>query len=73
MTVEMTESCFGMIGTWSFLLTDTDNGLAIVIHEDSITDGFMMRGILSLIGRDGNLKLQLKAIEIALNETDNGQ
>lgn len=73
MTVEMTESGFGMTGLWKFNLETTETGTAVTIHENSDTKGFIMRGILSIVGRDGNLKLQLKAIEKALKESNDGE
>lgn len=66
MVVEMTESDFGMTGTWQFELSDTETGCALTIHENSTTEGFVMRGFLTLVGRDGNLRLQLMNIENVL-------
>lgn len=73
MTVQMMESGFGMTGNWTFELDETEKGTKVTISESSDTKGFIMRGILSIIGRDGNLKLQMKAIEKALKETGHGE
>lgn len=68
LVVEMTESGFGMTGTWTFLLEGEAGGTRVTILENSLTEGLVMRGILSIVGRDGNLGLQLKALRKGLAE-----
>ncbi len=65
--VEMLQSDFGMTGTWTFLLEAEGAGTKVTIVENSRTDGWLMRGILALIGRNGNLGLQLRTIHQRLS------
>lgn len=59
----MIESSFGMKGLWTFTLVPEGKKTKITIAESSVTDGFIMRSILTLVGRDGNLGLQTRVLE----------
>ncbi len=59
----MIESGFGMKGIWTFTLTPEGEKTKITISENSVTDGFVMRSILTLVGRDGNLQLQTRVLQ----------
>ncbi len=74
MEVNMIKSDFGMRGTWKFIFQQIDDNITkVVITEKSVTEGFLMRTILSIVGRDGNLKLQMKAIEKNINLYKDGK
>ena len=61
--VRMVKSDFGMEGMWRFELEPRGNKTKVTIHEHSFTHGFIMRSMLSLVGRNGNLMLQMRAIK----------
>ena len=61
--IRMIESGFGMKGTWTFLLTPEHGKTKVTITENSVTDGLVMRSILTLVGRNGNLKLQTNVLK----------
>ncbi len=61
--VRMVKSDFGMQGMWHFELKPQGDKTEVTIHEHSFTHGFIMRSILSLVGRDANLMLQMRTIK----------
>lgn len=60
--IEMTRSSFGLSGVWKFYFLPVPGGTYVLVTERSVADGIIMRGILSLLGRDSNMGLQLKVI-----------
>jgi hypothetical protein len=61
--VHMIKSDFGMHGIWHFELEPEGSKTKVTIYEHSFTNGFIMRSILSLVGRNGNIMLQMRAIK----------
>jgi hypothetical protein len=63
MVVEMKESTFGMSGTWTYQLNEEGNATVVTVTEDSNTDNVWLRSIMTLAGRDANLKIEVEKIE----------
>ncbi len=70
MVIEMTRSDFGLSGFWTFLLTEENNTTKIELQEESEARELPMRSILSILGRKGNMKLLLRALEKEVKKTN---
>lgn len=68
LTLNMIESTFGMSGTWTYELNDTEKGLKVTIYEESNIDSFFAKAMMTLVGRDANLKQELRYIENSLSK-----
>lgn len=68
--IEMDGSSFGMSGTWTYELEATaDNSTQLTVIEDSKTTNAMVRSLLTLAGRDANLKTEFVNVRKALGLT----
>ena len=64
-TMRMSESTFAMTGTWTYELEKQDKETRVTIKEDSENHSVYVRSILTLYGRDANLKQEMDLIEKA--------
>lgn len=62
-TIRMVQSDFGMTGTWRFAFVPEGTKTRVTLTEHSDNEGLLMRSILNTIGRDGNMKLLLRAVQ----------
>ncbi|MCB1191549.1 MAG: SRPBCC family protein [Leptospiraceae bacterium] len=68
LVLNMKESTFGMTGIWVYELNPADEGKTLVtISESSTLDNFMLRILFAFIGRDANLKEEVKLIKKDIN------
>lgn len=63
LVVRMLDSGFGMTGTWTFDLVGEGENTRVTLTENSTTEGWLMRSILTILGRDANMGLLLKALK----------
>jgi hypothetical protein len=60
MEIKMTESSFGISGIWKYELEKlSDSKTKITVSENSLTENFYIRTILTIFGRDSNLKQEI--------------
>lgn len=65
--LKMVESTFGMSGEWAYTLEKISDGKTkVTFYEDSTIDSFSVRAIMTIFGRDGNLKKEKENLDLAL-------
>jgi len=64
--VEMTESTYGVTGTWEFKINREVGRTKITIREDSICKNILRRGLLFYLGRDKETTDWMKFIRVRL-------
>lgn len=66
LAVRMEESTFGMTGTWTYELADAGASTALTIHEESFTTSVLLRALMTMSGRDTNLRREIDTLRSAL-------
>ena len=66
--ISMTESTFGITGTWKYEIQEIDSSTTVTITENSTTCKILVRSMLTIAGRNATLKQELKNLEKALKE-----
>jgi hypothetical protein len=67
--VEMTDSNYGMTGSWEFTLSDGDNSTHLTVREESDLDSIVNRGYRFYIGRDFELRAWQRSLRVGLFES----
>jgi hypothetical protein len=65
--LRMTESTFGMTGTWMYELEGNEM-TRLTITEDSVIKSIPVRAVMTLAGRDGNLEKEASIIVRSLQK-----
>ncbi|MBX9852591.1 MAG: SRPBCC family protein [Cytophagaceae bacterium] len=69
LTLNMIESSFNMKGTWTYELKEAGQGKTTVkISEKSTIESLFIRSIMTLSGRDGNIKREFEIMESAVSQ-----
>lgn len=61
LVLRMTESTFGMTGSWTYELEGNEM-TRLTITEDSVIKSIPVRAVMTLAGRDGNLEKEASSI-----------
>lgn len=70
LSIELTESSYGLTGYWSFELYDQNrSSTRILISERSALTNLPLRGIRTIFGRDYDLLVWLKYIRVGVIQT----
>lgn len=65
--VEMLSSPFGMTGTWTYTFEGDDRKCHLTIIEHSVTDKILTRSLMTLLGRNTNVKRDFMMIRGVLD------
>ena len=65
-TIRMSESTFGMQGVWTYELAGDNTQTHLTILEDSQIDKIALRSLITLMGRNINIKREFKTLQKAL-------
>lgn len=65
LSLRMSESTFGMTGTWTYELEGSEM-TKITITEESSIKSIPVRTVMTLAGRDGNLRKEISILVQAL-------
>jgi len=69
--VSITESTFGMKGVWTYELSGNDSTFcSLTITEDSEIDKLLLRSLMTILGRDANIKKEINTLKIAATADD---
>ncbi len=68
LVVELTESSYGLTGIWTFELWNHSGGTDIRITEESTLTNSRLRGIRFYFGRDHDLLVWIKYINVGMTE-----
>lgn len=66
MVIELTDSSYGLTGTWTFQLSRAADGTELVIKEESTLTDIKVRGMRYFTGRNHDLLVWVKYIRVGL-------
>ena len=64
--VNLFDSSNKITGTWTFILTQTQNGTVVKVEEVSKNENVWLRGWHTILGGDVRLKREMKVLRVAL-------
>lgn len=65
-TINMFESTSGLTGEWTFFISNSNNGTIVKVMEKSKNESVWLRGWQTILGRDTNLKNEMKILRVSL-------
>lgn len=65
LVVRMVKSTFKMKGTWEYRLSGEGNGCTLTVKEVSEIDNLFLRSLMTLMGRDSNIREEIQSLERA--------
>jgi hypothetical protein len=66
LVIELTDSSYGLNGTWTFELSPSSENTQVKISEKSTLDDIKIRGLRVIFGRDYDLLVWVKCIKVGL-------
>ncbi len=69
LTIELTESSYGLTGYWNFLLEPQDKNTQVTIVENSTNTNILLRGYRVIFNRNHDLFVWQKYIRVGLVQT----
>ncbi len=67
LAVKIVSSSFGMTGTWTYELSGKEMTL-LKVKEESEISSVPLRAAMTLLGRDGNLKKEIRLVQRSLKQ-----